>query len=494
MWVSICNAVRIGLVCELNSSYFHGLSRRGGPDVATVEGIKVAKGLDPIGSGLVDVALAPDLDQFTEHLLDHRRGVQARMFAVFRDPVKRAASLFHYLQRVSGKLLIAVEIYIGSSHLLRAQAYWEPTYDPALANMTIIEWVHSGKAENNWLTRVLCGDMDSPILTDEHLALAKEIINRKFVVGLSTDMAESWSRFRSHFGWVGSSNNKNSDACMKQMTEEGANTNKHGDIDEDSEEWRAISSINKIDLQLYQHIVELFNDERVRDKVWSIENDIDHELENVVNAVQERKLAEYPSTHEDRAHTIGLWYFEPLGPIRCSNDGKHPARYEINPVGHLFDSFEECCREYWPFAIVECRRESAFVLELSRPREFSSLEAAPRLYYPTLLSASSDQGVTPSPVIGGQTSPPSGGSIPAPPSSAPALAPGSSSAPVVSPSTNRKLQQTVGSCIADGLQPGSMDTGGLVYSSITECVSSFSLSSYHYICSNLRCASVQCLI
>ena len=76
--------------------------------MATVRGIKVAQSLDPIGSGLVDVALAPDLDQFTEYLLDDRRGIRGKVFAVFRDPVKRAVSLFHYLQTVSEKLLFAV--------------------------------------------------------------------------------------------------------------------------------------------------------------------------------------------------------------------------------------------------------------------------------------------------------------------------------------------------------------------------------------------------
>merc|ERR1712060_801869 len=37
-------------------------------DVATVEGIMRAEKFDPIGSGLVDVALAPDLIVFIEHL------------------------------------------------------------------------------------------------------------------------------------------------------------------------------------------------------------------------------------------------------------------------------------------------------------------------------------------------------------------------------------------------------------------------------------------
>ena len=71
-------------------------------DVTTKRGILEAKGLDPMGSGLVDVALAPELLPFVAHLLDGSRGVRGRAFALFRHPVERFASMFYYLQTVSG--------------------------------------------------------------------------------------------------------------------------------------------------------------------------------------------------------------------------------------------------------------------------------------------------------------------------------------------------------------------------------------------------------
>ena len=59
-----------------------------------------AKKLDPIGSGLAEVIVSPDLGLVTEHLLSSKRGVKARAFAIFRHPIERANSLFHYLQKV----------------------------------------------------------------------------------------------------------------------------------------------------------------------------------------------------------------------------------------------------------------------------------------------------------------------------------------------------------------------------------------------------------
>lgn len=70
-------------------------------DVTTRDGIMKAKPLDPIGSGLADVIVTPSIDLVVENLLSARRGVKTRLFGIFRDPIKRAASLFYYLQTVS---------------------------------------------------------------------------------------------------------------------------------------------------------------------------------------------------------------------------------------------------------------------------------------------------------------------------------------------------------------------------------------------------------
>lgn len=191
-------------------------------DVTTISGIKRASQLDLIGSGLAQVIMAPDLEIVTEHLLSSRLDRSAKAFALFRHPIERAVSLFHYLQK----------------------AYWEPTYDPLLIDMNIVDWAMSGKAENNWMTRTLVGDMDTPNLDNEHLELAKDVVRRKFVVGLMDEMEESWSRFRKYFQWTRSTN-ENCDACLKELFKSGTNLNKHDAIEKGSAEWNALAKINE---------------------------------------------------------------------------------------------------------------------------------------------------------------------------------------------------------------------------------------------------------
>ena len=67
-------------------------------DATTPEGIARAKQLQLIQSGVADIIFSPLLYQTTQ--LFEGTGKQARLFAVFRHPVERAISLFHYLKKV----------------------------------------------------------------------------------------------------------------------------------------------------------------------------------------------------------------------------------------------------------------------------------------------------------------------------------------------------------------------------------------------------------
>ena len=78
----------------------NGILRYVNVDVATIEGVNMAKQFDPMGSGLVQAIMAPDIALVTENLLSSRRGLKAKAFGIFRHPIERASSLFHYLQTV----------------------------------------------------------------------------------------------------------------------------------------------------------------------------------------------------------------------------------------------------------------------------------------------------------------------------------------------------------------------------------------------------------
>lgn len=86
---------------------------------------------------------------------------KARMFTLLRQPVKRVTDLFFYKQR----------------------ATWEPTFDPELAKMSLKEYAQSDKHVTNFVTRTLLGHTNEE-LTPEDVDLAKDILRRKFIVGI----------------------------------------------------------------------------------------------------------------------------------------------------------------------------------------------------------------------------------------------------------------------------------------------------------------------
>ena len=105
-----------------------------------------------------------------------------------------------------------------------------------------------------------CGGVSGRELTDAHLETAKDFLRRKFVVGLTSEMAESWRRFRSQFGWTGSTD-PDAESCVRKMTEAGGGVNRNDGnrgIEKGSAEWDAVASLNDYDVRLYEYTLELF--------------------------------------------------------------------------------------------------------------------------------------------------------------------------------------------------------------------------------------------
>jgi hypothetical protein len=141
---------------------------------------------------------------------------------VFRHPIERAISLFHYLQ----------------------VAHWEPTYDPALKDWTLDQYATSSKIENNWLTRQLSDTPDGD-LTQDHVTLALEIIRRKFSVGIMTEMKATTTRFEQFFCWKYFINPENQENCRGKLLTGRSNSNTKKKIDlpiEGSETWNLLAA------------------------------------------------------------------------------------------------------------------------------------------------------------------------------------------------------------------------------------------------------------
>ena len=153
-------------------------------------------------------------------------------------------------------------------------ADWEPTYDPELKNWSIEEYATSPRIENNWLTRQLSNQLGGE-LQDEHLQIAMEVIRRKFMVGLMTEIERTMTRFEQMFRWTYHVNPPNQEACREKLLTGGSNSNsknKKAKPEPGSKEWELLEWQNLYDMQLYSYIEELF--EQQEEYVSTIPQDI----------------------------------------------------------------------------------------------------------------------------------------------------------------------------------------------------------------------------
>lgn len=204
-------------------------------DSTTVEGIQRAKQMGFADSQLADVVVSPFVFETNDLFTQTARG---RFFSVFRHPVDRAISMFYYIQ----------------------VADWEPSYKPELKEWTLEQYAQSDIVENNWMTRQLSGQLGGE-LTDANLQKAMEVVRRKFLVGLMTQIEPSMTRFEKFFRWKYKVNPSNQEACRARLMGTGSNSNKANKKPLPQEGEPAcdlLANQNNYDIPLYKYIERLF--------------------------------------------------------------------------------------------------------------------------------------------------------------------------------------------------------------------------------------------
>jgi hypothetical protein len=200
-------------------------------DTYTWEGIKRSKKLGLIESGLVDLVVSRHFYQAATLFNSDQKGI---CFTMIRHPIERAISLFHYL----------------------GVADWEPAYDPSLAYINIEMYARSERSEHNWMVRFLSNEMDGD-LSNKHLAVAKEVLQRKCLVGLLDEKDESFRRFDQYFGWT--TEDKVQLECRDKLLHWGwSNKFSHPNVEKGSVVWDLLYKKNELDMQLYEYARELF--------------------------------------------------------------------------------------------------------------------------------------------------------------------------------------------------------------------------------------------
>ena len=164
---------------------------------------------------------------------------QGRMFVIVQHPVEREFAKFHYLRRSSNNN----------------------------NNMSYAEFAHSDHVVDNWMTRTLVhkGAADE-ILTIDDLYTAKELLRRKALIGLYSDLLGAIRHFVRYFGW------HNNGATLLTCLESAVSNGKEKDIlysrsdelvkedaQEGSDTWRTIMKKNHFDWELFVYAQQLYS-------------------------------------------------------------------------------------------------------------------------------------------------------------------------------------------------------------------------------------------
>ena len=196
-------------------------------DTTTEAGIAHAKKMQLVPSSLPDVIFSPLFTEAVEQLYSPHR--TAKLIVTFRHPVERAVAMYHY----------------------KAKATWDPDYNPKFSSMTLEEYALGNNIENNYVTRLLL-DKHGGSLTSEDLAVAKEILRRKAVVGLYDSFEESILHVNRYFSWTPAS--ADIVQCQTQVIRKKLAEEEVVRLDIGSTAYALISQHNRFDLNLYDYV------------------------------------------------------------------------------------------------------------------------------------------------------------------------------------------------------------------------------------------------
>ena len=205
-------------------------------DTSNGPGIQRAKSLGLAESGMADVFMTSLLYDGASVFDENHR---ARLFTMFRHPVHRAVSLFHFIQ----------------------DTVWrrQETFDKVLSKITLDEYYKGGMGESNWMTRFLSNEHTSEI-DEGHLEVAKAIIRRKCLVGLMDEKSDSLARFEAYFGWKLRSEAER-ECHDKKLNWAWPLKHRHDDVEEGSDLWNLIAEHNKYDVLLYEFAEQLYREQ-----------------------------------------------------------------------------------------------------------------------------------------------------------------------------------------------------------------------------------------
>jgi len=196
-------------------------------DASSLIGLQRAKQLEFGYSPFGNMVVTPHLVELSDALSEERQG---RMFCMLRHPVLRILSLYHHVKEI----------------------------DEDVRGMSLEQFTESNKYPTNHMTRILSknGKMH---LSENHLVLAKEVLRRKFLIGLFTKKRESFNRIIQYFGWHLSIPNA---VCMDKIVHrDWPGKQEYEPLPANHPISKKIAKNNEFDVQLYDYAVYLFKEQ-----------------------------------------------------------------------------------------------------------------------------------------------------------------------------------------------------------------------------------------
>jgi hypothetical protein len=207
-------------------------------DTTTLQGLTKAKRLGLVSSGLADVIVIRDIFQADVLFDPMHRG---RIFAMFCHPVERAFNYYNDMKQA---------------------AVTDPHYNAEISSMTLEQFANSPYMEHDLLTRYLSNQVEGP-LSQVNLNQAMDILRRKVLVGLLDKRELSMARFEKFFNWKYRIQPEVQESCRKKYL--GITTSLKSRRDDKllpgTLSYELLASYNKFDMQLYNYIEILFEEQ-----------------------------------------------------------------------------------------------------------------------------------------------------------------------------------------------------------------------------------------
>ena len=190
--------------------------------MTTISGLQRAKRLGLAQSRLADLIYSENF-QHVADLFDVK--YQGRAFTFMRDPIERCLSLY---QSLSSRKSF---------------------------QMTLGEFAQSELIIDNYMVRQLTGK-ENARLDERDLNIAKEILGKRVVIGLTSDPAGSFKRFQIFFGWkLSFSQEKCANALLlKDWAKKGNQLQVMGG----GKTMKLLRNVNEYDMELYAFAKELY--------------------------------------------------------------------------------------------------------------------------------------------------------------------------------------------------------------------------------------------